>query len=337
MQLSIDFTMQRKKGVGLDHFEKRLRELVMAKFVEMVKNSPLIVRKKGGGYQVLDTAQKDPFVKGIPFSLQYCASAEVTDKHNSPALQEAVYQLCESAESKSLRKTTITVKAHCLCVTDTATKVDDSYPIFLVAYCGGHEHISNCFFFIHKTKIEKTMRVEVFRCSNASKVKAITLTIAKAFNISYKAWLMKQKAAEKASTATAGNKSPALQGKALKPPQGHLAKMALGIVTGGNYTPPAPRKPPSGAEGPAPGRSRSGSFGDKPAVDNVAVMRVTAHNQATGSTHNVTVTDEFDQEFQELAESRAKPDVLKTSFSEGTDSFSLDDIMSHMDIGGDTN
>ena len=276
----------------------------MAKLVEMVKNSPLMARKKGGGYQVLDTAQKDPFVKGIQFSLQYCGSSEVVDKHNSPEVQESVYQVCEIAESKSLRKTTITVKSHCLCVTDTATKVEDSYPIFLVAYCGGHEHISNCFFFIHKTKLEKTMRVEVFRCSNASKVKAITLTIAKAFNISYKAWMMKQKALEKNSTKCTGNESPTLQ---RKQPQGHLAKMAPGVVTGGTYTPPAARKPPrpSGAEA-APGRSRSGSFGDKPVVDNLAVMRVTAHNQATGSSHNVTVTDEFDQEFQELAESRVK-------------------------------
>lgn len=312
----------------------------MAKFVEMVKNSPLMARKKGGGYQVLDTAQKDPFVKGIKFSLQYCASAEVDDRQNSPAVQETVYQLCEKVEAKALRKTVITVKAHCLCVTDAATKVEDSYPIFLVAYCGGHEHISNCFFFIHKTKIEKTMRVEVFRCSDASKVKAITLTIAKAFNISYKAWLMKKKAAGKTSSsslppAAAGSESPALQRKGLKPPQGHLAKMAPGVVTGGNYTPPAPRsKPPSGeSEGPAVGRSRSGSFGDKPAMENLAVMRVTAHNMATGSTHNVTVTDEFDQEFQALAESRTKPDILRTSFSEGTDSFSLDEIMSHMDIG----
>lgn len=307
----------------------------MAKLVEMVKNSPLVKRKTSDGYKVLESEQKDPFIKGISFKVQYCASAEVQDNHNSPAVQETVQQLCENVRksSKSLRKSVLTVKAHCLTVTDVATKVADSYPIFLVAYCGGHADVDDCFFFIHKTKLDKTMRVEVFRCSNEDKVKAITLTVAKAFNISYKAWNMEKKKKERSNGA--GSESPALQRKVLQPPKTkrNLAKMAPGIATGGTYTPPASRKPPAG-DPEIVGRSRSGSFGDKPApssLANPAVVRAMTHNEITGSTHNVTLTDEFDREFQELAEARTQPGLLRNSFVEDTDSFNFDTIKAHID------
>lgn len=304
----------------------------------MVRNSPLVKKK---GYQVLDTQQKDPFVKGISFNVQYYASAEVPDTHNSPAVQNVVWEICDNAKrnSKSLRKVVLTVRAHNMSVVDEATKITDTYPIFLVAYCGGHGDLADCFYFIHKTKLDKTMRVEAFRASSAGKVKAITLAVAKAFNISYKAWIMKKKKAEKAERsaeklngAGAGSDSPVLQTKAL-PPQGksNLAKMAPGVVTGGTYTPPALRKPPSGIPE-SSSRTRSGSFGDQPETKNPVVMRAMVHNEHTGSTHNVVLTDEFDLEFQQLAESRVQPDVLRTSFSmEETDAFSFDAIKVHID------
>lgn len=309
----------------------------MAKLVEMVKNSPLVKRKGTGGYSVLDSEQKDPFIKGISFHMQYYASAEVQDTHNSPLVQDTVWEAYENARksSESPRKVVLTVKAQCMTVADTATKVTDTYPIFLVAYCGGHGEVADCFFFIHKRKLEKTMRVEIFRCSSAAKVKAITLTVAKAFNISYKAWIMKKKkqesTAEKSNGVT-GNESPALKRKVLQPQRkSNLAKMAPGVVTGGTYTPPAVRKPPSGSTEDA-GRSRSGSFGDKPQLKDPVVVRAMAHNEQTGSTHNVTLTDEFDQEFQKLAESRTQPEVLRTSFvEEETDAFNFDNIKAHID------
>lgn len=305
-----------------------------------MKNSPLVKRK---GYEVLDSKKKDPFIKGINFNLQYYASAEVQDNHNSPAVQEKVREMCEErrSSSKSFRKVMLTVKAHCLTVTDVATKIVDSYPIFLVAYCGGHGEIDDCFFFIHKTKLEKKMMVEIFRCANEGKVKAITLTVAKAFNISYKAWLLEKKKRERANGSNGG--LPQKKGS-----KSSLVKMAPGVASGGTYTPPVTRKPPSGdpegAENGAP-RGRSGSLGDKPAPKNPAVVRsAMAHNEITGSTHNVTLTDEFDQEFQALAESRTtgtaapidtQPGVLRTSFSEDTDYFSFDNIKEHIDVFDD--
>jgi hypothetical protein len=317
----------------------------MSKLLEAVRNSPLVTKRKvSGGYQVLDTEKKDPFIKGITFKAQYYASAEVEDNHNSPAVQEAVWEVCEGSRrdpNRSFRKVVLTVKAQSLVVTDVATKVTDTYPIFLVAYCGGHGEVQDCFFFIHKTKLEKKMKVEVFRCSSAAKVKAITLTIAKAFNISYKAWMMKKKKNEQAAAAakraastagSIGSESPSLQRKAAKPQgKSNLTKMAPGVATGGVYTPPAPRKPPSGSSE-ATGRPRRGSFGDDPAPKNPAVVRAMVHNEKTGSTHNVTLTDDFDLEFQQLAESRTQPEVLRTSFVEDeTDAFNLDSIIAHID------
>lgn len=305
----------------------------MARLVEMVRNSPLVKRKGSGGYEVLDTEQRDPFLKGIVFNAHCYGSAEVEDKHNSPAVQEAVAQVCENSK-KSLRKVVLTVKAHCFTVTDVATKICDSYPIFLVAYCGGHGEVEDCFFFIHKTKLDKTMRVEVFKCSNEEKVKAITLTLAKAFNISYKAWMIEKKKQEKLKENGKGSESPVMPRKVIQAPgKSNLVRMAPGVVSGGTYTPPAPRKPPSGLGG---GHGRRGSFGDEPALvalKNPAVVRAVAHNEITGSTHNVILTDDFDTEFQQLAESRSstKPGVLRTSISEDTDHFSFDAIMAHID------
>lgn len=303
----------------------------MSKLVEMVKNSPLMRKKLGGGYAVLESEKKDPFSKGISFNLQYCASAEVRDNFNSPAVQDTVTEARRTGGgSGSLRKVALTVQAHCLTVVDSATKVTDTYPIFLVAYCGGHEDMSDCFYFIHKTKLEKAMRVEVFQCSGPDKVKAITLTVAKAFNISYKAWLIKKKKAEKEKKARSvnGSESPVVQRKAPPGKSPLTTKIAPGVVTGGTYTPPVIRKPPSGpsvspltmAAGDVEtvGRARSGSAGDKSEamVKNGVVMRAMTTNDRTGSTHAVLISDDFDREFQQLAEARTQPEMLRTSFTE---------------------
>ena len=302
----------------------------MAKFVDIVRNSPLVKRKgTAGGYEVLASANKDPFIKGISFKMQYYASAEVQDKTNTPAVQEAVFQVCEDVgkSSKSLRKVILTVKAQSIIVTDVATKIKDTYPIHLVAYCGGHGVVEDTFFFIHKTKLDRDMRIEVFKCSSADKVKAVTLTVAKSLNISYKAWAVSKEKPKKVD----GSESPALQRKFVaQPGKSNLVKMAPGIATGGIYTPPAPRKPVSEP----PGRSRSGSFGDKPPLGpkNPTVVRAVAHNEITGSTHNVLLTDDFDAEFQELAESRVHPEILKTSLAtDDVDYFNLDSIKAHID------
>ena len=305
----------------------------MAKLVEMVRNSPLM-RRRAGGYQVLDSEARDPFAQGIDYSAHYLATVEVQSKQDSPEVQQKVGEACSETKraTKSLRKVLITVKATTLHVKDIGTGISDEYPIFLVAYCGGHEDFDDIFFFIHKTKIDKRLYAEVFKLTDAQKVKIVTVTVAKAFNIAYKAWMTEKRQKERSNHR--GTESPLTQAKHTSPGSS-LAKLAPGVTkSAGPYTPPAPRKP---AEQPEVGRQRSGSFGDSPkksSQKNPAVVRVIAKNEKTGSTHNVTLTDldEFDRAFQELAETRTRPDVLRTSLAvDETDHFDMEEIRAYID------
>ena len=312
----------------------------MAKLVEMVRSSPLVRRRT---YDVLDTENKDPFVQGIHFNAHFMASVEVKSKKDCPEVQQKVKDAFEFMQKtkKSLRKVVITVKSNVVCVKDIGSKITDEYPIYLVAYCGAHGELEDVFFFIHKTNIDRAMFAEIFKMSDASKVKAATLTTAKAFNIAYKGWMSAKSKKERISNK--GSESPLLQRKA----SGSLQKMAPGIAkssVGGSFTPPAPRREdPITKEVKEAAKKRRGSFGDDlikfevggggvAKVSNPAVMRVQAQNEKTGSTHDVSLTDDFDQEFQELAESRSRPDLLSTDLSsDQTDNFNLDSIKAYID------
>ena len=183
----------------------------MAKLVEMVKSSPLVRRRS---YDVLDTENKDPFVQGIHFNAHFVASIEVKSQQDCPEVQQQVkegYEFMQKTK-KSLRKVIITVKSNLVRVKDVGSKISDDYPIYLVAYCGAHGELDNVFFFIHKTSIDRTLFAEIFKMSDASKVKALTLTTAKAFNIAYKGWMSTKNKKERQSNK--GSESPMLQRKA---------------------------------------------------------------------------------------------------------------------------
>lgn len=308
----------------------------MAKLVEMVRSSPLVRRRT---YDVLDTENKDPFVQGIHFNAHFVASVEVKSKKDCPEVQQKVKDAFEFTQKtkKPQRKVVITVKSNMVCVKDIASKITDEYPIYLVAYCGAHGELEDIFFFIHKTNIDRAMFAEIFRMSDASKVKALTLTTAKAFNIAYKGWMSTKSKKERISNK--GSESPLVQRKA----SGSLQKMAPGLAAssvGRSFTPPAPRREdPITKEVKEAAKKRRGSFGDDlikfemgGAIVNPVVMRVQAQNERTGSTHDVSLTDDFDKEFQELAESRSRPDLLSTDLSsDQTDNFNLDSIKAYID------
>ena len=271
---------------------------------------------------------RDPFVLGINFSAHYLASVEVQSKQDSPEVREKVKEAYSDASAdKKLRRVRITVKSNCLEVADVSSKVTDSYPIFLVAYCGGHPELEDTFFFIQKTKLDQRLFAEIFKFSDAQKVRAVTMTIAKAFNIAFKAWTTQKRRRER--TNSRGSESPVPQRKN----SNGVKQSTLATKQVGPYTPPPPRKP---AEEQELGRQRSGSVeenhGKEPVLKNPAVMRVIAKNEKTGSTHNVTLTDDFDKAFQELAETRASPDVLRTSLAvDETDGFTIDAIKAYID------
>ena len=285
------------------------------KLKDFVRNSPLN-RRRGGGYAVLESEQRDPFQQGVSFHAHYIGSVETTSKHDSPEVQQMVADAWKQSQKSRFRKVVITVKATGLRVKDVRSGIKDDYPIYLVSYCGASSTVDELFFFIHKTKIDKVLMVEFFKLSNSAKVTAITLTVAKAFNIAYKGWMAEKRRKDKESS-----QSPLLSRRQIRADNGgkgsFLKKMAPG-VTGidGPYTPPAGRKLPQDESQMV---KRSGSFGDIPCeltAKNPATIRAQIQNAVTGSTHTLTLTDEFDAEFKNLSQTAAQPDLLTTNLSE---------------------
>lgn len=305
------------------------------KIKDFVRNSPLN-RRRAGGYEVLESEQRDPFQHGISFHAHYIGSVETTSKHDSPEVQQIVADAWKQSQKSRFRKVAITVKSTGLRVKDVRTNVKDDYPIYLVSYCGASSSIDDIFFFIHKTKIDRILMVEFFKLTNSSKVTALTLTVAKAFNIAYKAWLAEKRRIEKETSREIGSESPLPVRRQITADGGRekgsfLKKMAPGIAgTDGPYTPPAGRKLPQDETQ----VKRSGSFGDLPkesAAKHPAVTRVQAHNDMTGSKHTLMLTDEFDSEFQQISQMATQPDILMTSVNENPDQFNLQEVMKFTD------
>ena len=257
-------------------------------------------------------------------------------------MQEAIKtSWIEGQKSKSMKKVDIIVKANSIRVKHAKSKTVQDYPIFLVSYCGASSDVDTMFFFIRKPvpKVDKLLLAEIFQLSDSSKVTAITLSVAKAFNIAFKAWMTEKRKREreqKAEQNRVGSESPRLQRRQIAPKTkepSQLAKIAPGIAkTSGPYTPPVTRK----AEDMEMRPKRSGSFGDTPdgAVQNPAVRRLRTKNEMTGSTHDVTITGDFDEEFEQLAETSSRPDLLDTNLpgNPNPDDFSIAEITKHADL-----
>lgn len=305
------------------------------KLKDMVRNSPLN-RRRGGGYAVLESEKKDPFQQGISFHANYIGSVETTSKHDSPEVQQLVADAWKNSQKSRSRKVIITVKSSGLRVKDVRTSIKDDYPIYLVSYCGASSTIDTVFFFIHKTKLDKVLWVEFFKFSNPEKVTAVTLTVAKAFNIAYKGWMAEKRRKDKQTSQE--TESPIPLRHQIRADDGgrgsFLKKIAPGVAgSEGPYTPPAGRKTVQDDNQPV---KRSGSFGDIPhesTTKNPAVVRVQAQNDVTGSTHMLTLTDDFDSEFQQISQSTVQPSLLTTSLSEQLDQFNLQEVMKFTDQG----
>lgn len=244
-----------------------------SKIVEAVRNSPIIGRK--GGYSPITTHNSDPFVQGIPFQANYIASIEVPDRVGTDNVHRVVNKALDEAQKskKDTKKVTIIVKAISLTVRDIHLKSEVSYPIYMVSYCGNARDADIIFFFIHKNQIDQKIRAEIFKCSTAEKVLAITRTISKAFSIAYKAWQTKKRQEQRQSSPRS---SPLLNQKTAKDKDtvnlGRTALEKAAASTGGYYTPPIPRKSPEKGQNITDERPRSGSLGD----DDVGVAKMVA-------------------------------------------------------------
>ena len=261
-----------------------------SKIVEAVRNSPLM-RSKQAQYSPLLQQSADPFVVGIPFNALYIGSVEMVDRvgtdKNHSIISAKLDEIQKEKKQKELTKVIIEVRAVSITLKNPKSPSSEAvYPIYTVSYCGNARDADSVFFFIFKSKKDKKIYAEIFKCSNREKVAAINRTLSKAFSIAYKAWQMKKRQQQRTA------ESPLLQQKMAKEKDNiDMSRSAVEKAagsTGGTYTPPIPRKTPEKDEE----RTRRGSMGEDDAKaqelalshsrKNPALERVKVKNEASG-------------------------------------------------------
>jgi hypothetical protein len=298
-----------------------------SRIAEAVRNSPLVGRK--GGYSPMLSHDNDPFVQGIAFHAQHLATVEVPDRVGTDSVHIVINKELDSVQKykKSPPKVTLTIKATSIAVKNSQTRVEVVYPIYLISYCGNAKDADIIFFFIYKNKEDQKTRAEIFKCSSEEKVIAITRTISKAFHIAYKAWQTKKRQQQRQYSPKS---SPLLTQKMAKDKEmQNLGKTAIekaagGAITTAYYTPPIPKKVDEE-------RQRSGSLDGDDDINSqrkiISLEKVKVKNVASGSTHDVTVTDDFDEGFNELVTNRHGQSLSIVDNIQ--ESFKFDDIKCH--------
>lgn len=289
---------------------------------EAVRRSPLNVRKHGGKYSLVTAEEKDPFVEGINFHCQFVGSTVVQNKFDHPDTRAAIKDIWDhTSHSKSLKKMVIKVKAESIRIKDLGTKsIVDDLPMYRISYCGTTSDMPNLFYFIHRDgEDSKRLTAEIFKLESHQKVKALILTVQKAFNIAFKVWQTKKRQQEKKQSKG----SPLV-----------TRKVAGAEAFGGS--PKLPRKQTDLLKVEALDRTRSSSEGNIAALPLVhpSVAKIKTTNEVTGSMHELTLTDDFDDEFTQLAAVRSQPDLLPTSIEDAKpQSYQLEAVKSQFDPG----
>ncbi|XP_065889686.1 low density lipoprotein receptor adapter protein 1-like [Dysidea avara] len=288
---------------------------------DAVRKSPLNIRKHGGKYSLIGSEQKDPFTEGITFNCQFVGSTQVKNKFDHPDTRAAIKEIwTHTSNSKSLKRMTIRVKADSLRVKDIATKtVIDELPIYRVSYCGTTSDMPNLFYYIHRDKEEpKRLTAELFRMESHEKVKALILTVQKAFNIAYKVWQAKKRQQEK-KTAISGTDKPSIQ---------------VSGATGGSASPQLPKHADLVKLDDQPRRNSDGELKIPKPLLHPSIAKIKMTNEVTGSMHELHLTDDFDDEFTQLAQARSHPDLLDTSMPEAKpNNYRLDAVKDQFDPG----
>ena len=194
--------------------------------------------------------------------------------------------------------------------------------MYRVSYCGTTSDMPNLFYFIHRDGEDpKRLTAQMFKLESHQKVKALILTVQKAFNIAYKVWQTKKRQHEKKSAKG----SPLV-----------TKKLAGAEVVGGSPQPQRKKQTADLLKIDALDRQRSGSEGNIPALPLIhpSVAKIKMTNEVTGSMHELNLTDDFDDEFTQLAEARSHPDLLSTSIEDAKpNSYRLDAVKSQFDPG----
>lgn len=258
----------------------------------------------------------DPFARGIQFNAKFVNSVEVKSQRDNEEVRKRVAEEIRTSDPSLNVNAVFIVKSNTLRIKNLTQNTIVDYLISQIVYCGAHMEFKDRFFFIHRSKHDRTLFAEIYRLSSAEKVKALTVTIAKAFQISYRGWIadmMKSQEDEVPSDDLNSDNNIGLRVRSVPP--GVLTKPSI-----------------------APGRSshvcRRHSFGDEcePPTGSPAVYKAQAKNEQTGSTHDVTLTVDMNIEFRELAESRSNPDILSTDLPPHELShFDLNSVKQYMD------
>ena len=292
---------------------------------DAVRRSPLNVRKHGGKYSLVTAEEKDPFVEGINFNCQFVGSSVVQNKFDHPDTRAAIKQIWDhTSHSKSLKRMVIKVKAESIRIKDLGTKsIVDDLPMYRISYCGTTSDMPNLFYFIHRDGEDpKRLSAEIFKLENNQKVKALILTVQKAFNIAFKVWQTKKRQQEKKQKG-----SPLV-----------TRKVAGAEAIGGS--PKLPKKQTDLLKVEALDRTRSSSEGNIAALPllHPSVAKIKTTNEVTGSMHELTLTDDFDDEFTQLAAVRSHPDLLPTSIEDAKpQAYELEAVKSQFDPGSTDN
>ena len=233
----------------------------------------------------MEVATEDPFVQGISFNAHFVCSIESPDTKGTEAVQDVVSAALDKTQKsgKSLRKIAFIIKAVSLTVKDVANKSEVTYPIYLVSYCGNSRDANTVFYILHKSKVDRITRAEIFKCDSPAKIAAISRTVSKAFSVAYKAWCTKKRMNER----KLGVDSPLLKRATAPDVPKNADDAEKEGVSQQFYTPPIPRKD-SSPEKAAAGVRRSGSFGEKDApgvVISPNLTRILVQNDVTGERH----------------------------------------------------
>ena len=306
-------------------FLQSLSQQTMQGLKDAVRKSPLNIRKHGGKYSLIGHEQKDPFAEGITFNCYFVGSTQVKNKFDHPDTRAAIKEIwTHTSNSKSLKRMSIRVKADSIRIKDLATKtVVDELPIYRVSYCGTTSDMPNLFYYIHRDKEEpKRLTAELFRMESHEKVKALILTVQKAFNIAYKVWQAKKRQQEKkAAISGADSKSAGSQ--------------VAGATSSGGESPQLPRQAELvKVDDSQPRRSSDGNLKVPKPLLHPSIAKIKMTNEVTGSMHELHLTDDFDDEFTELAQARSHPDLLDTSLPEAKpNNYRLDAVKDQFDPG----
>ena len=270
---------------------------------DAVRRSPLNVRKHGAKYSLITAEEKDPF-EGINFQCSFVGSTVVLNKFDHPDTRAAIKEIWDhTSHSKSLKKITIKVKVESIQIKDVSTKsIVDDLPMYRISYFGTTYDMPNLFYFIHRDgEDSKRLTAEIFKMENHAKVKALIFTVQKAFNIAFKVWQTKKRQQEKKQAKG----SPLV-----------TRKMADASARGDSPKLPSSRREMLKVDA-ALDRTQNSSEGNIPALPLVhpSVAKIKTTNEVTGSMHELTLTDDFDDEFSELAAARSRMLNLKPTSS----------------------